>query len=181
MIIFYSPPFTFSWKQSSWWRRKWYCTDWLFPRATKAWAIWIVSSDELVKKREAARSSSSDKRLSLADMMSIASSRIFVGDADGCEGSDKGPRGWEGTLIEGWNSTEGVAVEGGAKEGIAAGAVVRGAGSVIVAAVALRLLSITLAMQLRVELRALEIMMGFRSLVLLFDDLDDHFELPVMS
>ena len=81
-----------------------------------------------------------------------------------------------GTLVEGWNSTEGVAVEGGAKEGIAAGAVMRRAESVIAAAVALRLLSIMSAMWLRVELRALEIMMGFRSLVLLFDDLDDCFE-----
>jgi hypothetical protein len=54
-------------------------------------------------------------------------------------------------------------------EGEATGGVV-GAVCVIVAAVTSRLLSITSAMRLRVELRALEMITGFRSLVLLLDD-----------
>ena len=58
-------------------------------------------------------------------------------------------------------------------EGKAAGA--GGAGFEIVAAVALRLLSITSAMWLRVELRVLVIMTGLTSLVLLLEDRVDLF------
>ena len=68
-----------------------------------------------------------------------------------------------------WNSTGEVTIEGEATEGVV-GAVTRGAVCIIVAAVTSRLLSITSAMRLRVELRALEMMTGFRSLVLLLDD-----------
>ena len=60
-------------------------------------------------------------------------------------------------------------IEGGAAEEVV-GAVARGAVCVMVAAVTSRLLSITSAMRFRVELRALEMMTGFRSLVLLLDD-----------
>ena len=59
-------------------------------------------------------------------------------------------------------------------EGLVVGAVTKGEVCVIVAAVTSKLLSITSAMWLRVELRALEIMTGFRSFVLL---LNDHLEL----
>jgi hypothetical protein len=100
---------------------------------------------------------SSVKRLSFADMMLITRSSIFIGESDGCGGPDKVLRGWD----EDSHSTEEVAVEGGATEGIAAGAVMRRG---------LRLLSITSAMQLRVELIVLERMMGFRSLILLLLD-----------
>jgi len=61
-------------------------------------------------------------------------------------------------------------IEGEPTEGTVVGAVVGGVVCVIIAAVTSRLLSITSAMWLRVELRALEIMMGFRSLVLACDD-----------
>ena len=60
-------------------------------------------------------------------------------------------------------------IEGGAAEEVV-GAVARGAVCVMVAVVTSRLLSITSAMWFRVELRALEMMTGFRSLVLLLDD-----------
>ena len=57
----------------------------------------MASSDGVVKKREAARSSSSDKRLLSADMMSITHSRIFNGDSDGCDAS----KCWKLTVVEG--------------------------------------------------------------------------------
>ena len=116
-----------------------------------------------MKKMEAANCSSSVKRLSSADMMLMTCSSIFIGESGGCEGPDKAPMGWDG-----WILTEEVAVEGGgATEGIAAGTVMR-RGS--------RLLSITSAMRLRVELMVLERMTGFRSAVLLL--LDNHFVPP---
>lgn len=59
-----------------------------------------------------------------------------------------------------WSSIGDTTMEGGATEATEGGAVV---------AVASRVLSITSAMRLRVELRALEIITGFKSSVLLFD------------
>ena len=49
-----------------------------------------ASSDALVKKREAESNSSSDKKLSSADMILITWSRISVGDADADEGLARG-------------------------------------------------------------------------------------------
>ena len=91
--------------------------------------------------------------------MSITCSKIFIGDADldDCKVLPvEEPRGWEGAS---WNSTEVVAVESGGTEGIAV------AGAVM-----------TSAMQFRVELIALEMMIGSRSFVLLAVNCEDHFE-----
>ena len=75
------------------------------------------------------------------------------GDAD--DESDGRPGGWDG-VDEVWNLIGDMTMEGGEMGGVA----------VVVAS---RVLSITSAMLLRVELRVLEIITGFKSLVLLFD------------
>jgi hypothetical protein len=115
----------------------------------------MASSDALVKNNKAMNNSSSNKNPS--SMVSLNTwLRISPGDIDddlvirGCEGTHDGQ--------EICDSTEETMME----EGVT-GAVV------VVAAVESRLFSITSARRLRVELRAFEIMTGFKSLVLLLD------------
>ena len=68
-------------------------------------------------------------------------------DGDANDGSDGRPGGWDG-VDEVWNSIGDMTIEGGAMGGVAV-------------AVASRVLSITSAMRLRVELRASEMITGF--------------------
>lgn len=134
-----------------WVRRKWYCTVGLFPRAMKVCAAQTAISDVLVKNREAESNSSSVNWLSIPDMILIAWSRISAEDTD----ADKG---WEDSIEE-------LRVEGGGIEVVGANA--EGAAAVTVDAS--RVLSITSAMQLKVDFRAFEMITGFRLLVVLFD------------
>ena len=141
---------------SWWWRKQYYTTGWLL-RAINNHAAWMASSNALVKNSDAASNSSSEKGLSLADIILIDWSRMSVVDTDADRGLDSGPRVWEDVDENGvvWDLMGEVTMER--------------VGAKTVGAVTLRLLCITLTMWMRVELREWEMTTGFRSLVFLLN------------
>ena len=101
----------------------------------------MASSNALVKNSDATSNSSSDKRLSLANIILIDWSRISVVDADADRELDRRPRNWE-DIDENravWDSVEEVTIEE--------------VGAETVGVVTLRLLCITSIMWMRVKLR----------------------------